>query len=190
MITTLFSFGNCKVGKDTAIFNITSAKNCMTEKLGLCSIADKCYAKKAEWLYKNSLPYRDRQTEFFDSTNAMTFVTYFKSVTQNRCNKLKYLRFSESGDFRDQSDIDKVSEISELLNGYVKVYTYTARKDLVFSNVSKNLVINGSGFMLSNNFYIYRNTDEIIDRFICQGFCLTCNFCKEEKYRNIAVKLH
>ena len=37
----------------------------------------------------------------------------------------------------------------------VKVYTYTARRDLDFSNV-KHLVVNGSGFMVHNNFTVVK----------------------------------
>lgn len=187
---SLFSFGNIKVGKDTAIFNMNPAKLCPSAAMGLCSLSDKCYAKKAERLYPHCLPYRVRQMEYWQSVNANDFVVYFKTVLQLNQNKIKFLRFSECGDFVSQSDVNKLSCIAEQLKDIVKVYTYTARKDLDFSNVSDNLTINGSGFMVHNNFYVYRNESELIDKIICPGSCLNCNLCKVSKNRNIAVKLH
>ena len=189
-MNSLFSFGNLKVGNDTAIFNMTPAKYCPSAELGLCKVCDKCYARKAERLYPQVLPYRVRQMEFWQGVDTKIFVLIFKLVMESKRNKIKYLRFSESGDFCTQSDVDKVSGIAEQLKGIVKVYTYTARKDLDFSNVSDNLTVNGSGFMVHNNFYIYRDKSELIDNFICGGDCLKCNLCKVSKKRNIAVKLH
>ena len=60
----LLSFGNLKVGKDTAIFNMTPAFRCPSEELGLCSIAKICYAKKAERMYPQVTPYREKQEEY------------------------------------------------------------------------------------------------------------------------------
>jgi hypothetical protein len=186
----LFSFGNMKVGKDTAIFNITPAFNCISEQLGLCNISNKCYAKKAEKLYRSVVLHRQYQEEFWNNTTAKQFVTILLSIIIAECRNIKYLRISESGDFKNQSDVNKLSEIANLLKGKLKVYTYTARKDLDFSNISDNLVINGSGFMIHNNFYVYRNESEIIDKYICKGNCLKCTLCKTAKNRNIGVKLH
>jgi hypothetical protein len=55
--------GNRKIPKSTAIFNMSSALNCPSKKLGLCKAASqgaKCYARKAEILYPQVLPYRER----------------------------------------------------------------------------------------------------------------------------------
>lgn len=184
----LFSIGNRKIGRDTAIFNITSAADCQADKLGLCKISDKCYAKKAEKMYKDCLPYRNRQTKFWDNTNIETFIETFKYNVLTR--NIKYLRFQESGDFRTQSDVQKLSEIANELKGIVKCYTYTARYDLDFSNVSENLVINGSGFMVDNCFYVIHNESEMIDKFLCCGNCRICNLCKRKSGIKIAVKIH
>jgi len=61
-------------------------------------------------------------------------------------NKFAYnkLRFSESGDFRTQKDVDKASAIADLLD--VPVWTYTARRDLDFTNLPANFTVNGSGY--------------------------------------------
>ena len=184
----VFSIGNTKIGRDTAIFNITPACECMSEKLGLCKIADKCYAKKAERMYKDSKPFRYRQTAFWDENTIDSFVEYFKAEVLTR--NMKYLRFQESGDFRTQLDVDKMSGIAEKLEGIVRCYTYTARRDLDFSNVSDNLVINGSGFMVDNCFYVIHNETEMIGNYLCKGNCRECNLCKHKLGIYIAVKIH
>ena len=51
----VFSYGNRKLPAETLIVNITSAKNCPSDKCGFCNINDKCYAKKCERIYKNYL---------------------------------------------------------------------------------------------------------------------------------------
>lgn len=187
---TLFSFGNRKIPKDTAIFNMTPAKECPSEKLGLCTICNKCYAKKAERMYKDCLPYRYRQMNYWNNIDSNTFVNDFSNILSRKKIVTKYLRVSESGDFKNQSDVQKLSEIAEQLKGKVKVYTYTARKDLNFDNLSKNLTVNGSGFMISNNFYVIKNKSEMIDKYICLGDCGKCNLCKSAGYKNIAVLEH
>ena len=48
----LLSNGNSKIGNDTMILNMGSAMNCPSKKLGLCKLGSKCYALKAEKLYK------------------------------------------------------------------------------------------------------------------------------------------
>lgn len=48
----VFSYGNRKLPSHTLIVNITSAKNCPSEKLGFCVCSKVCYAKKCERIYK------------------------------------------------------------------------------------------------------------------------------------------
>ena len=185
-LKNLISQGNSKIGKDTFIFNMSSAKNCPSEKLGLCACSSICYAKKAERLYPQVLPYRNRQNEYWINTDAEKFVSEFIQVIARKKTKIKYLRFSESGDFLSQNCVNKLSKISDLLKGIVKVYTYTARKDLDFSNISDNLIVNGSGFMVSNNFTITKD----INQKTCLGDCSKCNLCKVNRNKVIYVLSH
>lgn len=185
-LKNLLSNGNLKIGKDTLIFNMNSAKDCPSEKLGLCEHPAICYAKKSERLYSAVLPYRRKQTVYWDNCTAETFVSDFLDILKRKKTSIKYLRFSESGDFKSQSDVNKLSKIAKLLTGVVKVYTYTARKDLDFSNVSNNLVINGSGFMISNNFEV--TTDK--NKATCLMNCTICNKCKVNGHKTIYVLRH
>lgn len=186
----LLSFGNSKVGNDTAIFNMNAALDCPSEKLGLCKHAKNCYAKKAERIYPQTLPYRRKQEIYWDSVDVDTFVTEFKDSIKKKKNPIKYLRISESGDFKTQADFDKLNEIAEKLKGTVVVYTYTAREDLNYDKISDNLIVNGSGFMVSNNFYVIDKVGDEIDKYVCPGSCLNCNLCKRAKNRAIAVLKH
>ncbi len=137
----LLSFGNMKVGNDTAIFNMNPAFRCPSEVLGLCDIAAKCYAKKAERIYPGTTPYRERQELYWDSTDAKTFTEEFIQSISRKRKPIEFLRVSESGDFKAQEDVDKLSTIADQLKRHnVVVYTYTARKDLDFSNISNNFL--------------------------------------------------
>lgn len=202
----LISNGNRKIGNDTIIFNMNPASECPSEKLDLCKICKKCYAKKAERLYPQVLPFRMKQMYFWSTVTAENFADGIKDIclgnkmkiakskisnkAAKKIAKIKYLRFSESGDFATQADVDKLSKIADLLKGIVKVYTYTARIDLDFSNISSNLTVNGSGKMISNNFYIVKSESEKIDKYVCPGNCKACSLCKTAKSINIAVLEH
>ena len=71
----LISIGNRKIHTNTVIFNCSSYENCTSRKLGLCSISHVCYAKKAEYLYKQSKAYRDRQEEYILNVSTKQLIT-------------------------------------------------------------------------------------------------------------------
>lgn len=188
----VFTFGNKKLPKTTAIFNMTTAQNCPSDKLGLCKLSKECYAKKAEKMYKNVVPFREKQADFWENCTPQTFVAELLPVVM----KIRFLRISEAGDFRTQADVNKLSEIAEILSCYgVPVYCYTARKDLDFSNVSKFLTVNGSGFMVHNNFMpVSRNakssTGLIEQKYGCLADCNICSKCTRRGNKVITVKIH
>ena len=126
--------GNHKIGMDTLIFNITSSHECPSRPLDLCQIPDKCYGMKGERYNKNSLPYKARQTAYWDNTDAKK-IAYDISAQINRKFKvkLKFLRLNETGDFRHQDDVDKAFALCRELNIIepdFMVYCFTARSDL------------------------------------------------------------
>jgi hypothetical protein len=179
------SKGNLKVGKDTLIMNITSATDCMSRKLGTCQVPlNACYALKAEKQYKQVLPYRRRQEGKWDALSAEEIAEDLKLIA-SRARKVPvhFVRMQESGDFRHMGDVVKMSRIADLLKGHLRVYTYTARKDLFQTPIrtSDNLVINGSGFMVDNNFKVV-NEDQLQPGAKCRGIkgggCFGCLLCK------------
>lgn len=187
-----FSKGNLKIGKDTVIINITSATHCISKALGLCHIPrNKCYALRAEVFRPSCLEYRERQARIWNKTSAEKIAkAVLIHVHHAEKNKVHYLRFSEAGDFKNQKDVTKMSKIADLLEPeHVIVYGYTARSDLDFTKISRNMIVNGSGFMLHNNFKAVASLKNINGK-ICPGNCRICNMCKEKKYRTIYIKYH
>ena len=181
----LLSNGNIKLPSSTAIFNLTPAKLCPSLKLGLCKASEqgaKCYAYKAEYFYPQVLPYRMKQMKFWKSTSAIEFAKQFMLVSSQKKQPYKLLRLNESGDFTSQKDVDKTEEIARILNLQgVKVYCYSSRSDLDFSNC-KNLIVSGSNFTkagINNVFKIVKNEKDKPKGYgMCRGNCKICNRCQ------------
>lgn len=191
-MTKLFSFGNRKLPKTTCIFNMTSASDCPSDALNLCQLANSktCYAKKAERMYKAVLPYRKQQEKFWSRATAQDFVTQFLKTIGKR--NITCLRLNESGDFKTQKDVLKAEKIATMLKQRgIKTYCYTSRRDLNFSKC-KNLVVNGSGFMVHNSFTVFpRNRDLTkLNAYICARNCNICDRCTHRKNQKIVTSLH
>jgi hypothetical protein len=144
IIADYISWGNRKVSGTTAIFNMNSAHGCPNRETqeegesetGLCQVPWKmCYARETEKIYENSEHYRNRQEYLWDCIDPETFAEAFMMVVER---KIKYgnlkspsdvdVRFSESGDFRNNGDIYKADQIARILHskGISAVYTYSA----------------------------------------------------------------
>lgn len=180
----LFSFGNLKLPKTTAIFNMTPANFCPSDELGLCQLKNSghCYAKKAERMYPNVLPYRIRQATFWDRCKPTEFVNLLMGE------KITHLRFNESGDFRFQKDIKKAVIISDMLfKNNIVVHCYTARHDLNFQH-RNNLIVNGAGFMIDNNFVVVESVDHKLPA--CCGDCRKCSLCMKSNHLTIQQLKH
>lgn len=191
-----FSIGNLKLGKDTIIFNITSAMECPSAKLGLCQVpAGKCYALKAERMYPSARGHRAFQTQYWDSHTPEEIAEDIrKIISRKRKVKIKYFRLSESGDFRDQADVEKFFKIASLVPE-IKFYAYTARKDLDFSNAPDNCTINGTEFMAHNKIHIvpkkeFEKMKEEKKPFLCKKDCRICALCKSKRGIEIIFPLH
>jgi len=204
-LKNILSFGNTKLPKSTAIFNMSSAMRCPSDKLGLCKLSKVCYAKKAEHLYKQVLPFRDRQNYYFDKCTSDQFISEFNAAIAKKRIKVNLLRVSESGDFKNQNSIDKLNQISKGLN--VKTYVYTARTDLNFKGV--NFAVNFSGLEnidklktgeASNLFCGLNKVDytEAISKKHIDGFkvvkcisdCKKCNICSKKGQKIIVIPIH
>lgn len=184
------SNGNKKIGKDTLIINTTSATNCPSKKLGLCKIGKKCYAMKSERQYPDVLPYRERQTLYWDATPVRTIEKELRGIIKRKIkNKIKYIRFSEAGDFKDQYSLDKLKTLAKRMPEVI-FYGYTARSDLFLLNRPDNLIINGSSFMVDNSFTPIPKEDKDKYDMVCPGDCRDCNWCKEKGGYDIKVVYH
>ena len=183
------SNGNKKIGKDTFILNMTSATDCPAKRRGLCAITGICYAMKAERQYPACLLFRRAQDMMFHAITANKIAESIITRAAGKRVRIRFLRFSEAGDFKNQRDVNKMSKIAELLEpAGIRVYGYTARRDLDFSKISKNMIVNGSSFMVSNNFEAVREPSA--GDVVCPGNCRTCHMCKSNNGLNIKVMYH
>ena len=184
-----YRLGNRKIGRDTLIFNMSPAKLCASKELGLCQICNAgkiCYARKSERQYPNVLPFRIRQMRYWHKHGAWEIMQVLEEVLKKH-KKIRYVRFNESGDFSDQSDVEKLKIIARWNKHHV-FYGYTARSDLDFTDRPKNLVMQGSGFMLDNAFIAVKEYSGYNHQ--CKGSCKACSLCKVAGNRIIENKYH
>ncbi len=187
----VFSWGNKKLPKTTAIFNLTTAVGCPALIKGLCQLKNplrECYAIKTEKRFKQVIPFRLRQGKFWKSCTDKQFIDKLLEERKNR--EIKKLRLNESGDFRGQKDIIKADRIAgKLFNDLgIITYCYTARSDLDFTK-RKCLIVNGSNFMVDNKFKVVYHPKDL-GKIVCGGDCRVCSMCSEQKKRVIFVLKH
>ncbi len=182
------SNGNKKIGNDTLILNMCSATDCPSKRLGLCDIhGSKCYARKAERLYPNVLPYRRDQEIYWQTHSSSEIAKELQGIIERKRAPVRYIRLSEAGDFEEQRDVDKTKDIARRMSEVI-IYVYTARRDLRYTRLPSNLIVNGSGFMVSNQFTA---VDRVRDNeTICPGDCRTCDLCKTSGGVDIKVRYH
>ena len=192
----LFANGNTKLPKTTAIFNMASATDCPSLKLGLCSavIDGKivCYALRPEKFRPNVLPYRRKQEKVWKEISATDFVKQFLAVNSRKRKPFDAIRFNEAGDFHTQCCITKAEKIATLLKPYgIRCYAYTARKDLDFKCID-NLVVLGSGFMkdnITNEFRIVADVKDAPAGYkVCPMSCKQCTRCLTKGTKTVVKK--
>jgi len=174
-------FGNRKVPVTTGIFNVCSATDCPSRKLGLCQVINagkRCYALRDEKYFPGPLGYRRRQERLWDSLTADQFADQFISLAGRRRTLTKALRLNEAGDFRNQDDLRKAEAIARrLAEVEVATYCYTARRDLDFSDVH-TMTVNGSGFKVHGEFKMILTPEERPTGYtMCVGDCKVCSRC-------------
>jgi len=190
----MFSFGNKKLPKSTLIFNLCAASDCPSSALGMCQVGNRCYAKQAEVQWTAALRYRRRQQILFNELTVSELVGAFKGAILHRSERdepVKYIRFSEAGDFKNQYEVDKLTSIFYLLKQWkpaLSIYGYTARRDLHFLGLSEVATVNGSGFMLDNDFEAVEEVKE--EDLVCPGDCRGCDLCVFPKGLHIKIKFH
>ena len=196
MLKGKMSFGNKKLPKDTAIFNMGSGIDCPSKKLGLCKVINagvNCYAISAERMYPSVLPYRRRQEVYWKSVTAEQFVEDFMTRIARKRTQIKRLRVNESGDLWDQESYNKIVKIANILweKHHIRTYMYTAREDLNLKNHGA-LNVQGSGFKVVNNYKAIADIPFPLraDERECKCDCKVCNLCVVAKDKTIYVPFH
>ena len=193
----IFSKGNRKLPTDIAIFNLPSRITCpgATEE---CK--QYCYAKKAERMYKGALPFRYKNLEL---TKTAQFVD--TAVEQlSRMHKLRAVRMHESGDFYNQSYLDKWVTIAKKFPDVIFT-AYTKSLHLDFSKMQrlKNVVLFASVDDTTKAHMLKKNklkskaiviestaTEAPKGYFLCPGSCKKCPHCYTAKAGNVAFRKH
>lgn len=193
-ISSMVSCGNTKLPKTTMIFNLGPAKTCPSDQLGLCKVSSKCYAKKAERLYPAVLPYRERQADYWLTTDINEIIKDFSGMIAKKRRTPEKLRLNESGDFYSQEDIAKAEKLAQVLKEQFNIitYTYSARADLDFSDC-QFLLVKGSGHEQANNgqTMVIAKDEKPLKGFVnCPGSCKSCAICSSDKKINVAFEIH
>lgn len=189
------TFGNKKLPKSTMIFNIPARTTC-PGRTALCS--EKCYALKAERMYKQVLPARQSN---FNQSRLDTFGLSMHETIQKHKHKIDAVRIHESGDFYNQDYLNKWYTIA-LNNPGITFYVYTKSFHLNFTGKPANFVLIASFDSSTRDIVcltyeskrkFFDNTFTIIDRHAsasCIQDCTKCSACWTAKGKNITVNQH
>jgi hypothetical protein len=189
--------GNMKLPSTTYIFNCGSATHCPSRKLGLCQCPTKCYAMQAERMYKQCLPFRERQTAIIANNSPDQFVTALVMLSmRSKTNKCKCFRYNESGDFFNQHTVNWFGNVCKLLTTQYNIncYGYTARTDLDLT-----VLLQHSSLQVSNDLNNWQ--DKGANRFLavpeytgnnlqCAGDCRKCQMCQMVRGKTIEIEYH
>jgi len=205
--------GNAKLPITTAIINMGPASRCASAAKGLCQFAPnsetpyagKCYALKAERMYKETRKSRQKQMDYWQSSPISVIIEDIQLLIAKRA-KTKYpltaIRFNESGDLHYMNDLYRLSAIAKAVK--IPVYVYTHRRDLMSgmrrSELDRNLHVLISFWdesLYASGFSVFclsadMPTDLVVKK--CNGACYQgCKLCyssKKAKAKAIAVELH
>jgi len=195
----LISSGNTKLPKTTGIFNMGSAHDCPSLRLGLCKAYNKegkhvCYAMKSETTMRPCVePYRNRQKKLWLSLTAEEFTAQFLVINALKEKPYDALRINEAGDFWSQKCVDKIERIATILKPYgVKVYGYTSRSDLNYSKL-RNFILSGTDFQTEGVTNQFKMVEDVkINKpkgwGVCVGDCKVCNRCMVRGHKTVVLR--
>lgn len=187
------TYGNAKLPKTTCIVNLGTWLNCSGRKEGFCEICKECYDKSPEVRFKERTKDRLEQEVFWRTLNAKTFGLILAREIANHNNKTKnkvnLIRWAEVGEIRNQEDLIKIRDVSNIINELlgIKSYIYTHNKNLDFDIDRPNLTINGSGFMVDNEYRVvkdkeeeFNNLSDLSNKRDCVCDCTICSYCSKK----------
>ena len=205
-IRIVYKRGNKKLPKTTLLINTESALLCSSAKAGLCSLykIGACYALRDNVRFPKSFAYNCKQEKVFQTLSANDIANDIITISKHK--KVLLVRFNESGDLKNNNELEKLNTIATLLAKHkIKVYIYTHNTNLDLSiATSENLVINSSvATTKATNQYIAldvaskksferaKRKNKIQGKtFACDCDCKKCNTCAFATNTLILVDLH
>ena len=199
----IFSLGNHKLPRNIAIFNIPEVKTCP----GRTEACEKlCYAIKASIIYHNRVP-QQRKRNLQLSISKKFIEVACKEL--NKYTKIDTVRIHESGDFYNQTYLNKWIKISNNIPTLV-FFAYTKSYKLDYSKLPKNFIAIYSSDWTTKHYSVQlknraimiqqRKKDNIQGKLIfnhkvvfqCPGSCKTCDYCytKPEETKLLSFPLH
>ena len=189
------TFGNKKLPKTTAIYNIGTWFLCPGRLEGYCELSTCCYAKCRE-VMGSVISSRLNNYYFWKANSAETiamFIVYSIKTEILKGNKVNLLRFNEVGEIEDQQELEKMVKISNIVywKTGIKSYTYTHNRRLNFDIDRPNLTICGSGFMVDNKFTVVKPEDykEYVNNTNCIECQQNCGDCGSICARKLGVEI-
>lgn len=186
------TYGNAKLPKTTAIINLGTWFNCPGRKEGFCEICKECYDKSPEVRFQDRIQGRFEQEVTF---RTMTYKELAKEVikqitykNKHTRNKINLIRWAEVGELRNQQDLEKIAKASTIIYNTIRIksYIYTHNQTLNFNIERPYLTINGSGFMVDNEYRVidkkdiekeFNTLNDISNKRECICECTECNYC-------------
>ena len=189
------AFGNKKLPKSTAIFNLGTWFLCPGRLEGYCELHDICYAKCRE-VMGNVIQSRLNNYYFWKTNNAKriaNFIVYSIKTEIIKGNQVNLLRFNEVGELEDEEDLNKMIKVSNIVyeRTGIKSYTYTHNRELDFNIDRPHLTINGSGFMVDNMFTVVKPEQykEYLDTHKCIECPQKCEICGSICSKKLGVEI-
>lgn len=189
----IFSKGNRKLPKTTAIWNLPSGLTCPKSTI---ECRKWCYANKAEKMYPNVLPFRIKNFKLTKQPN-------FKEILIKELKQLKgikQIRIHESGDFYNQKYLNDWITIAKTFSDKI-FYAYTKSYHLNFKERPKNFIIllSDDNSEHQDKYYKFDGVTKVsktIDLkenyFTCLGNCKLCDVCfkPSRKFKQINFHIH
>lgn len=166
-IINLFNFSNNDKVKGSIIsFNYSPYLFCPNCLNGTCNLNKKCYSNKQELAYK----IKNNKLYCYSLINTLSnYIFLYYSMYSNSTNSFLYrafevnkkqlknksiIRFNNKADIKDQTILNYFNNMFILLKkgfNINKAYTYTKTKNLNYSKIHKDFIINKSYGLLSFN---------------------------------------
>lgn len=185
--------GNRKLPNTTLIFNLPAGKTCPASTE---DCRKWCYAKKAERIYPQVLPHRERN---LDLTKDKEFVNI---ITQDLAtiNNWDTVRIHESGDFYNPSYHNNWFKIANNFPDKI-FYAYTKTRYgnifkpknfiLIYSDDDKDETIESLKDMhFSGRARVNDGRKLTKKEFMCPGSCKTCNYCYTTGFKQVVFNKH